>query len=341
MSGGLPLQPGRQSAGERLLAFLRDRWFLTSLLVLIPVGYAVGQRKPPGVDGPDLSDYAAWVVAGVLFLMALTLDSRKLRASLARPTAVVWACVVGLIGLPLITWPVCRLQLTDDYRLGLVAVAAAPCTMAAASVWTRRAGGNDAVSLLTTLLTNGLCFVFTPALVAWLAGEAVSVDAAAMAWRLIKTALVPATAGQLTRLLLLRMADLDRLKTSLGVIAQAGILVIVFGASLKAGQQMTTAAGLGSGVAVAVMVASCLAIHLTAAAAAWWGGLAIGLSPADAAATLFAGSQKTLPIAMLVVTDPQMLGSAGAALAPVPVLTYHALQLFADTLIADRLRRGS
>ena len=56
-----------------------------------------------------------------------------------------------------------RLQLAPDFSFGLMIAASAPSTMAAASVWTRRAKGNDAVSLLVTILTNGFCFLVTPA----------------------------------------------------------------------------------------------------------------------------------------------------------------------------------
>ena len=327
-------QPNRPNA---VLAFVRARWFLCLMLALIPIGFAFGRSAPGG--GGDVGPYAGYVVAGVLFLMSLTLNSRALAASIAKPLPVLWACAVCLLVMPGFAWFASRWQLSEDFRLELAAVASVPCTMAAASVWTRRAGGNDAVSLLTTLLTNGLCFAYTPWLLVWLAGQSVEMDARAMAVRLVYTALMPAAAGQASRLLLSRFVDVDRLKTALGVVAQSGILLIIFGSSFKAGGQLTSAADLGGGAAIAVLTASCVAVHLAAAAAAWWGGRAIGLSKPDATATVFAGSQKTLPIAMLVVTDPAMLGGSGIPLAPVPVLLYHAMQLFVDTLIADRMAR--
>ena len=52
--------------------------------------------------------------------------------------------------------------LRGDLAVGLLVAAAAPCTLASAAVWTRRAGGNDAVALMVTIGTNLTCFVVTP-----------------------------------------------------------------------------------------------------------------------------------------------------------------------------------
>ena len=44
----------------------------------------------------------------------------------------------------------------------MIVAATAPCTLASAAVWTRRAGGNDAVAILVTFITNATCFLVTP-----------------------------------------------------------------------------------------------------------------------------------------------------------------------------------
>lgn len=323
---------------KQLGAYLLGRWFLVSLLLLIPGGIVLGQRAAASGQSYDVvTPLAGFIVPTVLFLMSVTLDSGQLLASLRRPLPVFWACLVNALILPLIAWPITFGQLTNDFRVGLAVSASVPSTMAAASVWTRRAGGNDAVSLLTTLLTNGLCFAYTPLLVAWLAAQSVEMDVAAMAWRLFKTALVPAAVGQLVRAAVIGWFPIDRIKTLLGVLAQLGILVIVFGASLNSGPRLFGLGG-AEGVAVVVMLVSCVVLHLAAAAIAYFGGKRFGFPLADAKACLFAGSQKTLPIGLLIATDPTMLGDAGVPLAAFPILAYHMLQLFGDTLIADRLK---
>lgn len=323
---------------KNLIRSVLSRWFVVSLTVLIPLGLVIGQQSSAGTAANLVAPLASIIVPGVLFLMSITLDSQKLFNALARPWPVLWACGVNAIVLPLIAWPIAYGQLTEDFRIGLAISASVPSTMAAASVWTRRAAGNDAVSLLTTLLTNGLCFAYTPVLLVWLAGREVEMDVVAMAWRLFKTALIPAALGQVSRALLKPFFNVDRIKTLLGVIAQIGILVIVFGASASSGPRLAGVAASQS-LAIVIMLFSCLILHLSAAVIAFVGAKRMRFSTGDARAALFAGSQKTLPIGLLIATDPTMLGNAGVPLAAFPILAYHMLQLFVDTVIADRLRR--
>ena len=64
----------------------------------------------------------------------------------------------------------------------------------------------------------------------------------------------------------------------------------------------------------------------------------MGFGRADIVAVAFSSSQKTLPIGVLLATDPEMLGNPelGIPFAVFPILMYHASQLFIDTVIADR-----
>ena len=147
-----------------MLDSLRRRWFLVSLLIVIPGGLRLGSILTSAQFGrleASIPRAATSVlVALILFLMSVTLDNRRLRASLARPGAVCWATLVTFGLLPLAAWPLTRLQLTVDFQVGLAIAACVPCTMAAASVWTRKAQGNDAVSLLLAMLISVSMSIF-------------------------------------------------------------------------------------------------------------------------------------------------------------------------------------
>jgi sodium/bile acid cotransporter 7 len=56
----------------------------------------------------------------------------------------------------------------------------------------------------------------------------------------------------------------------------------------------------------------------------------LGLSKADAIGIGFSGSQKTLMVGLEI--------AIASGLSILPMITFHAGQLFIDTLIADRLR---
>ena len=156
------------------------------------------------------------------------------------------------------------LELTPDFVVGLLVAGSVPCTMAAASVWTRKAGGNDAIPLLVTLITNSLCFILTPLWLQWTLpaadGGAIQLDTAYLMQKLIVSALLPITAGQLTRLIPLLAAAADRRKVLLGNLAQGCILTIVLWESIKAGPNVS-GNGAGSAAAIALVWGSCILLH--------------------------------------------------------------------------------
>ena len=324
--------------------WLKRRWFLVGLIVFIPAGILIGFQLPPEtllpVSRAVEAGATSWMVAIILFLMSFSLDSRQIGKSLRSPGPVLFACLVNAAVVPLLAWPLMRLQLRPDFSIGLMIAATVPCTMATASVWTRKAGGNDAVSLLVTMITNGLCFLVTPLWLNLATASNVEFDLGEMMRRLVMCALLPATIGQLVRLVPAAREFSVKHKPAIGAFAQAFILVIVFTASLlKIGPQLHQMDGGRAGALGLVVVwGSCILVHLAGLWIGWKGGGLLGLSRGDRIAIAFAGSQKTLPIGLLVATHPAMFGDGSVPLAIFPMLMYHVSQLFLDTAFADRWR---
>ncbi|MBD3672259.1 MAG: bile acid:sodium symporter [Planctomycetaceae bacterium] len=321
-------------------AFLRRYWFLLGLLVMIPSGLTTGNISTGSFVTWWLDHIKPrWITAFVLFLMTFTLDSRQFLVSLRKPGAVLFAGVVNLGLLPLMALGLAPLQFTTDLQVGLMIAATVPCTLAAASVWTRKAEGNDAVSLLVTLSTNILCVVITPLWLSQATARVVEFNLVDMTFRLVLVVLIPTIIGQLMRLspTPLNAQFAAQHKIPIGVVAQGMILMLVFTASLKAGQQLATGtAGIGLDGLLFVW-ACCLFLHLTGAAVGWWGSRLFDFPLSDRKAILFAASQKTLPIGVLLATEPTMFGNAGVPFAIFPMIMYHTTQLVVDTLIAHKL----
>lgn len=320
--------------------WLKRRWFLAGLLLLISLGLLLGAqlsaetiRQIESRTGPLATSL---VVAVILFLMSFSLDSDKLGRSLRRPGPVIFATLVNYGVVPLLAWPLMPIQRMDDFALGLMVAATVPSTLAAASVWTRKAHGNDAVSLLVTMLTNALCFLLTPLWLSLVASSVVEFDAAEMMRRLIYSALLPTALGQLARLDPRLRGFAAEHKVPLGVAAQVCVLVIVFAAAfLKAGPQLSRSDDVVLGpLAVAVVWSCCIVVHLLAMWLAWQGGRLLGFAREDRIAVAISGSQKTLPIGLLVANQ-----FGGFTL--FPMLMYHASQLLIDTAVADRLAEGA
>jgi len=334
-----------------MLEFAKRRWFLLSLLTLITSGLVIGsQSSPESVESFKSIVPTRPLTAFVLLLMAFSLNSQQLKASFKAPAPVIWACLVNFGLLPIMGVFLMRFQMTPDFRIGLMIAATTPCTLAAASVWTRKAGGNDAVSLLTTLVTNTACFALTPF---WLnlgtsqlnigTAQSVSLDAFYLAQRLVLVVLIPTLLGQALRFPKKASEFATKNKTPIGVVAQSCILSLVFLSALGGGVQLQKA-DIGTQLTAVLLVwGCCVVMHVVALAVAWYGGGLFGFDRRDRIAASFAGSQKTLPIGVYLATDPEVFGGAAVAggiavpFAVFPMLMFHASQLFIDTIVADRL----
>lgn len=331
-----------------MLQFAKRRWFLLSLVTLITTGLAAGSLgDAASVERLRLLVPARPVTAFVLLLMAFSLNSQQLKASFRSPAPVLWASLTNFGLLPFLGLLLVPMQLTPDFQIGLMIAVSTPCTLAAASVWTRKAGGNDAVSLLTTLATNTFCFVLTPL---WLtAGTAKSIDLSLtdLMQRLVVVVLVPTLIGQGLRLNTRAASFATRHKTPLGVVAQSCVLLLVFLSALGGGVQLQKADIATQLAGVLLVWGTCIAIHVLVLAVAWWGGGVFGFARKDRIATAFAGSQKTLPIGVYLATDaatfggPDVVDGLPVPFAVFPMLMFHASQLFIDTLIADRFAKTS
>jgi sodium/bile acid cotransporter 7 len=331
-------------------AFFQEHWFLLTLAAVIAggmttglLGYAPVVQPVTGLLNPR------WITACVLFLMAFSLNSDHLTAAFRAPGPVLLASLINFCFVPLAAWLLMPMQQTHDFRLGLMIAASVPCTTAAASVMTRKARGNDAVSLLATIATNMSCFVLTPLWLHWTADAEVNLPTGKLMLQLLEAVLTPTIAGQLLRQPAPLHAFAVRHKAAIGVAALILIEVMVVTAALSAGQALhrmplgSSAAGAASGGTralaglspggVALVWGSCVLIHLSALSIGWWLARITGNARAEASAVAFAGSQKTLPIGIYV----SGLFTARYPFVMFPMLLYHTSQLFLDTWLASRM----
>ncbi len=320
---------------------LAKSWFLIALLVLLPGGMACGGLVSEGwrVATAGRVQPAATTMA-VLFLMSFTLDGGRLRESFRAPRPVLWGTLVNIGLLPLLAWPLAMSHGRADFSLGLMIAAAVPCTLATASVSTRQAGGNDAVSLLVTLLTNIVGVVLTPLWLEWSLSTDSNIDTAPIIQSLALTVLLPTVAGQLAR----RVPSLGQFaiarKFHIGIVAQCLVLLIVTKTSVEAGGRLQSQSEWPTGFDFARLAVECAGLHVVAMVIAEYGGRALGLPQLDRIATVFAGSQKTLPVGLLLTAMPAVTGDRTLPFVTFPILLFHAVQLVVDTAVADRMIRS-
>ena len=273
------------------------------------------------------------VVAATMLAMTWPLKLGALISVGIRPSGALLATFLNLIVAPILAWPLSGL-LTEDLGNGLIIAAAVPSTLASAAVWTRRAGGNDTIAILVTILTNLSCFVITPIWVYGLAGiDWPEGSLSGIIGNLLLFVVAPMVLGQIMRMSSKSASWADLNKPALSILAQVGILIMVLIGSIKMGLNFDElddfqGPGLWEILKTLFLV---LALHLTLLSIGFTIGNLTGHSKADQIAIAFSGSQKTL---MVGLSTAVALG-----LNIIPIVAYHALQLIADTIIADRLRQ--
>ncbi|MBC8355784.1 MAG: bile acid:sodium symporter [Planctomycetes bacterium] len=319
--------------------FLIQRWFLVALVAVLATGICLaGQLQPltafalPGTSIPLRSA----IVATVLFLMAFPLEASAMWQAMRRPWPPLLAVAVNFGLLPLFAWGI-SFGLNADLAGGLLVAAATPCTLASASVWTRRAGGNDAVSILVTITTNLMCFIVTPLWLLAMTGERVSspeLSLEKMALKLGLLVVLPMTAAQLFRLHKPLAIWATREKRMLSVLAQCGLLLMVMFGAIRTGIGFSDPTQTQSSIfdLLAMLAAVCL-VHTVMLFVGVFLAKMARFSREDQIAVAFAGSQKTLMVGLLMAISLQV--------SILPMVTYHVSQLFIDTLIADRFRANA
>jgi len=274
------------------------------------------------------------IVAVVLFLMSLPLETSAMWAAVRRPASVLLAVGVNFLVTPLLGWAAATL-LAGDWRIGLLVTVAQPCTLASAAVWTRRAGGNDAVALFTTVSTNIVCFAVTPAWLLATTGQGVELPAGQMATRLGLLVVIPIVLAQAARRSIWVREFAHRRKSHVHVLAQCGMLTMVLIGAYRAGDELGDVFRLFTDLApqAAATLAAVFAVHTAAFFCGFGLARLAGRSPEDRRAVAMAGSQKTLMVGLYVAT------TYFDGLVIVPLIFFHITQLVVDTMLADWLRK--
>lgn len=238
--------------------------------------------------------------------------------------------------LPLLMWLFVQLVgtywLSHDMALGMLVVSSVPCTLASAAVWTRRAGGNDAVSIMVTVVTNATCFLVTPFWLLQLTGQSSELGGWRIVANLALVVVLPMVVAQALRWSrpIARWATRQTLRLS--VSAQFGILTMVFFGTVQTARKLQANAGQPIVVELLVVILGVVGIHLAIFCFGMAAARACRMARPDQIAVGIAGSQKTLMVGVQICLE---LGFN-----IVPMIGYHISQLLIDTLIADRLRRA-
>jgi sodium/bile acid cotransporter 7 len=305
---------------------LRKQWFLLALMMVLSVGMGFAPVLRPLAEIPALK----WtIVAVTMFLMVWKFSFGDITESIRKPKAALLATAINTFAMSILIWPF-SLLVGSEIGAGMIITFASPCTLVSAAVWTRRAGGDDRIAIMVTLITNLLCFVTSPFWV-WLQLGGNSESTISFTDTLVKLLMfvvAPIGIAQLARLHSRSATWATENKKKLGIASQIGLLLIVLLGSIPSGIRLRESGGNFPFLELAVGIACLLLVHVIVLYVGRHIAKLAGMTNEEQIAVAFAGSQKTLMIGLTIAVSLQV--------SILPLLAYHSLQLVIDTVIADR-----
>ncbi len=209
---------------------LQRHWFLIALAGVLFAGLGFGPHLAPVLDRVPRDV----VVALVMLLPTLTIDLWGVLAHCATWIAAGLASVINAGLAPLLAAAIAPF-LAADLGAGLVIAATVPCTLASAAVWTRRGGGNEAVALLVTFVTNILSFLILPAWLVFLLGQSHPIAFSELSVHLLKVVVAPVLVAQVLRKIPTALGLITKHRLLLSNAAQVGVLLMVLIGAVSAG----------------------------------------------------------------------------------------------------------
>ncbi|MFE4664696.1 bile acid:sodium symporter family protein [Streptomyces sp. NPDC056716] len=304
------------------------------LLMLATVGFAAllpaRDAAATAVDGASTG-----AIALLFFLYGTRLSTREAVDGLKHWRLHVTVLICTFVLFPLLglaSGALVPVLLTDPLYQGLLFLTLVPSTIQSSIAFTSMARGNIPAAICAGSFSSLLGIVVTPLLAASLLGGSGGGFAAGSVLEIVVQLLVPFVAGQLLRRWI--GGFVTRHKRFLGLIDRGSILLVVY-AAFSEGMvhgiwQLISASELAGLLAVEVVL---LAVML---AVTWYGSKALRFSREDRIAIQFAGSKKSLAAGLPMAS---VLFGPQAALAVVPLMLFHQMQLMVCAVIAKRRSR--
>lgn len=305
----------------------KKQWFLLALVTVLTIGIGFA----PALESIASSAALKWsIVAVTMFLMVWPFSFGDVKEAMSRPGAALLAVGINTLVMPLAIWPL-ALLFGPEIGAGMIVTFAAPCTLASAAVWTRRAGGDDRIAIMVTLVTNLFCFLSSPFWV-WLqlgGHSETTISFADTVIKLLMFVVAPIAIAQFVRLHLRSAKWATENKKKLGIGSQIGILSIVLLGSVQSGMRFRSSEVSFPVVELILGVACLLLVHVVVLFFGRYLAERFRMSQPEQVAVAFAGSQKTLMIGLSIAVSLQI--------SILPLLAFHSLQLVIDTVIADQM----
>eukprot|EP00249_Psilotum_nudum_P019430 c27250_g1_i2 orf=365-1657(+) len=300
-----------------------------------------------GLTWPKVGQFAyhcglsKWSASGIFIISGLSLQTEELEKALEKWPIVLFGLVSILLITPLASSFVLQVNLAPrEFVKGMAIFCCVPTTLSAGVTLTQLAGGNSALALALTLISNLLGVFTVPFMISKLVadGEGVSVPTSSLLKSLVEILLIPLLVGKVFRKYGAGVADfIDRRRKQFSLLRSFFLILVPW-------MQVSCSRSLLLQVdAVNLVAVTCLAIFVHLVFLAWNaaaismfylypGGDRLASRIPTIRTVILTSSQKTLPVALAV------LGSLGGALGEtgllaVPCVAAHIMQVKSLILI--------
>jgi solute carrier family 10 (sodium/bile acid cotransporter), member 7 len=315
---------------------LKKNWFLIAIFLVIVLAFIVPDRTLFGSKDSILKflkSISRYLIAFTFIVSGIRLNTSSIITELRNVKGILFGIVsIFLIG-PIIAIILSKVSgLTGDLALGMVLVAAMPTTVISGIIITTIGGGNVALALCITVVSNMICPLSVPLVLKLLAShiDHVNIDILDMMLKLFKVIVVPFLIGQFLRPLLKVTAE--KIKGELTVMNRLIVLSFIFTPLCGSTEKIADL-----GPKVIFLVALVLLLHLIMLCFTYYAAALMKFDLASRKALTISGSQKTLAVAYQVWN--QAFGAS--YLIMVPSILHHVSQLIVDSILASRWHKKS
>lgn len=315
---------------------MKPDWFILGLFAMILLAYLFPEVEEKG--SLPLKEISYYGVSLIFFFYGLGLSSKKLKAGLHN-----WRLHLLIQGSTFLLFPLLLLLVypfihSEEHLLLWLAVfylAALPSTVSSSVVMVSLAEGNIPAAIFNASISGLIGIIVTPLLMnAFLTTQATEFDYWAILSKLAFQVLLPVILGLILHRVLGKWAESH--KSKLRMFDKSIILLIVynsFSESFKSGIFRETSPAALLVLAVGVVVLFFLVYHVL--------NLLTGLlkfNREDRITVLFCGSKKSL-VHGSVFANVLFSGMSGAGVFLLPIMIYHAFQLFYVSILARSMQR--
>ncbi|MBC8246705.1 MAG: bile acid:sodium symporter [Deltaproteobacteria bacterium] len=317
----------------RFTKLINKYWFVAGLVFVLALTVADATESVSGLGSWFKLHFGAETAFLLIFFFSgLILDTRQIKSESIDIKVILVALAVIYLAAPLSAALLVWSPLDTGIIVGLFLVAAMPTTVSSGVVMTTAAGGKLAHALMITILANGLAVFTIPItlglLLPLIGGTSdIVLDKPAIMLKIALLVLVPLGFGMLLKL---RLKDSVRLfESKLQILNQILILTIVW-----MGLSQSRTAILNNGSLIGIIVLITAGFHAVLLLEAFGAARLFGLERGRRESIIFMGSQKTLPLSIIlqVTYFPQF----GQAL--VVCVVHHLVHLLIDSYIVGKLR---